>query len=207
MNPQMLIRLHMELECIAVNNDGDLIPIPCENPDHISRLYIARHSDGYSLFFRYDVPESTRAQLRQFSVETLFHDNETVKAILAREAPCEDIFAGKSYSYPRPEAVPHPDPEMIYLPDGNLCGIVVNGELVSMCSSSRENAKAGEAWVRTEHDFRGKGYAKRVTLAWALRLWEQGKIPFYSHRIDNLASEVVAKAVGFEWYIDDVGYM
>ena len=38
-----------------------------------------------------------------------------------------------------------------------------------------------------------RGLAKQVTAAWAAHAWAQGKLPFYSHRMDNLASEGVAQ--------------
>ena len=96
-----MLRMHMELECITVNAAGDLARLPCPDPDDIHRLYIARHADGYSRFFRDDVLDELRVRLNQLSVETLFTDHEQVKAIFAQfVAPCNGMHVGKSYVYP-----------------------------------------------------------------------------------------------------------
>ncbi|HLV36984.1 MAG TPA: GNAT family N-acetyltransferase [Spirillospora sp.] len=68
------------------------------------------------------------------------------------------------------------------------------------------NAHSAEAWVFTDEIHRRRGFAKRVVRAWAQRIREQGRIPFYSHRIDNPVSQHLAESLGFVWYIDDAGY-
>jgi hypothetical protein len=46
-----------------------------------------------------------------------------------------------------------------------------------------------------------------VTAAWGCYLLQQGKIPFYSHVVGNLASQAVARSLGLRQYIADVGYL
>jgi predicted GNAT family acetyltransferase len=74
-------------------------------------------------------------------------------------------------------------------------GIIVDDQIVASCGSVRENDKCAEAWVTTEPAFRGRGYARQVTAAWAHHLQKTGKIPFYSHAQENLASERVAHSL------------
>jgi GNAT superfamily N-acetyltransferase len=202
-----LIRIHLALECITVNEAGDLTRLsPCDNPDDIARLYVARHGDGYTVFFRHDVPAETRARLLTLSPQQLHTCHDEVRSILSADAPCPEdaLFVGKSYVYPEIDS-PTTFPDVLYH-DFNECVIEIEGKVVSACSSSREDAVCGEAWVRTEPEYQRRGFARRVTLAWAHRLRAQGKIPFYSHKITNLASQRVAEALGFRWYIDDIAY-
>ena len=206
MNALEMLRLHMELECITVDAAGDLTRLPCPDPDDIHRLYIAQHADGYSRYFRDDVPDELRARLRELSVETLFTDHEQVKAIFADfGAPCSGMHVGKSYVYPE-DFEPVTDTQ-ITESDRDLCRLLLDGEpAVAGCGSIRFNQHSAEAYVFTNENFRQRGYGKRVTRAWAQRVRQSGRIPFYSHLMNNIASQRLAESLGFVWYIDDVGY-
>jgi RimJ/RimL family protein N-acetyltransferase len=203
MDSLALIRQHMALECITVNDSGDLTRLsPCDGLDDIARLYVARHQDGYAIYFRDDMPETTRAQLLRLSPEALHTDYRRVCALL--DCAEKDIFIGRSYTFPEITS-PQSFPNVVYQ-EHNVCLIEMDGKTVSACSSSREDANSAEAWVYTEPEYQGRGYARQVTLAWAHRVREQGKTPFYSHKITNIVSQKVAESLGFLWYIDDVGY-
>lgn len=70
------------------------------------------------------------------------------------------------------------------------------GNVVSACVSARENKLCGEAWVYTAPEYRGQGLAQKAVNAWAGSLMGASKIPFYSHKIDNLASAQLAARLG-----------
>ena len=84
---------------------------------------------------------------------------------------------------------------------------LAGGIVVAICVSARESALAAEAWVRTIPAARGRGYATRVTAAWARDVRRRGKTPFYSYARDNRASAGVAGALGLILFLDDVGYL
>jgi RimJ/RimL family protein N-acetyltransferase len=86
-------------------------------------------------------------------------------------------------------------------------GSIADGELASMCMSSREDGRSGEAWVYTRPAYRGRGYAAVATLAWAQALQAQGKVPFYSHKLNNVASAAVARRLGLIQYVADAAYV
>jgi len=87
-----------------------------------------------------------------------------------------------------------------------IYAIVLDERIVSTCTSSRENETAGEAWVRTLPEFRRHGFARQVTAAWAHGLQQQGKIPFYSHSSDNLASRALARSLRLVQFVAGVSY-
>ena len=89
---------------------------------------------------------------------------------------------------------------------GEVFGMLADGQVVSTCESSREDKYAGEAWVRTLEPYRRRGYARQVTAAWGRWLQQHGRVPFYSHRAENLASRAVAQSLGLIEYIEDAGY-
>ena len=78
------------------------------------------------------------------------------------------------------------------------------GRIVSACVSTREDGKFGEAWVFTAPDDRRQGLAGKVVSAWAGSLIRAGKVPFYSHKIDNLASANLAKRLGLQPVFEEI---
>lgn len=85
--------------------------------------------------------------------------------------------------------------------------IIADGLVVATCESSRESRVAAEAWVRTLPSYRGRGYATRVTAAWARDVRRRSKEPFYSHHRENLASAGVARALNLLPFLEDAGYL
>jgi hypothetical protein len=222
MDPLLLIRLHLELEGVGIDDDGSLFRIPGSSPDTLHRVYVTRHDQGDSVFFQRDVPKAVRKKLLALPIRDFFEQPERVKSILMEDRPCEEIHIGKSYILTAP-VPPSRFPDVIPLSQVSqevvrrydaalvpeqkeVFGILVVGEIVSTCESSRENERAGEAWVRTHEAFRRRGFARQVTAAWGNWLLAQGKTPFYSHRWENFASQAVAQSLGMVQYVADAGY-
>lgn len=129
---------------------------------------------------------------------------------LARLAPGEDHYGAPipDAARLRPAIVPAVEapPARGSFP-GEQFAALMDGLVVATCESSRESALAAEAWVRTLPAARGRGYATRVTAAWALDARRRGKIPFYSHHRANIASAGVARALRLIPFLEDVGYL
>ena len=79
-----------------------------------------------------------------------------------------------------------------------------DGKIVSACVSVREDKNCGEAWVYTASGYRGKGLAKKVVSAWAHGLMCVGKVPFYSHKIDNVPSTRLAEALQLQPIFEEI---
>lgn len=224
MNVAELINLHLRLECKAVDQDGDLVPIPCPNPDPIPRFYIAQHADdgSYSRFVRHDVPRGLREALLRIDPEVALHDHARMKEFLAPYGACEEMHYGKSYICPEPfpeeevadvvqlgeehgELMAAYDPRM-RLGGSAIFAVVAGGRIVSTCESAREDDRAAECWVRTLPEYRGRGYARQTTAAWVNHALAHGRVAFYSHRMDNVASDAVARSLGCAQFITDTAY-
>jgi len=67
------------------------------------------------------------------------------------------------------------------------------GHAVSICFCARRWTEAAEAGVETAAAFRGRGYAPRVTAAWANAVRSIGLTPIYSTDWSNRASLAVAR--------------
>ena len=98
-----LITLHLRLECKEINARGDLVPIPCPNPDPVPRFYIAQHTDdaAFSRFARHDVAEELREMLMALPPEEALHEHDRVKRILEPYGAGEELYYGKSYVCPK----------------------------------------------------------------------------------------------------------
>ena len=86
----------------------------------------------------------------------------------------------------------------------NVYAMECDGNLVSACVSTHENEECGEAWVYTDAAYRHQGFAQKVVNAWARSLMEAGKVPFYSHRIENIASSNLAKKLGLQSVFEEI---
>ena len=85
-----------------------------------------------------------------------------------------------------------------------IYAIECDGNIVSACVSARENKRCGEAWVYTDTAYRNQGFALKVVNAWAGSLMEAGKIPFYSHKIENIASANLAGKLGLQRVFEEI---
>ena len=218
-----LLAIQLTLECIGVDEDGLLVRIPGPYPDGIPRFYAAEFMGGRAMYCSSEVPASLRRTLLALPFERARDDYGAVCRLLDQHALCEGVWAGASYTFPadfpspddatvvRLGASDHAlierfDSELLAFPPP-VYALLVDGAIVATCVSSRENAHAGEAWVQTHPAYRQRGYGRRVTAAWGAGLVRQGKIAFYSHRVDNAGSAAIARSLGLIRYLSDVGYM
>jgi len=82
-----------------------------------------------------------------------------------------------------------------------ICAVMDSGYPVSVCfCATRNSAPAVEAGVETAVAFRGRGFAARVTAAWACAVRASGRIPLYSTNWTNAGSRGVARKLGLIQY-------
>jgi RimJ/RimL family protein N-acetyltransferase len=84
-----------------------------------------------------------------------------------------------------------------------ILGIVVDGHAVSVCFCARRSQIAAEAGVETAVGYRGRGFAPRVTSAWARLIRDSGRLPLYSTSWSNTASLAVARKLGLSACAND----
>ena len=140
---------------------------------------------------------------------------------LAAHAPAGEIWQGPAWRFPDTLSVPE---DVVAIETSNLdlvrehfpytaehfparqpCTAVIEDSVaVSICYCARLTDHAVEAGLYTVEGFRGRGYAVRVTAAWAEAVRRGGRIPLYSTDWDNLASQAVARELGLVLYGVDV---
>ena len=81
-----------------------------------------------------------------------------------------------------------------------IVALMQDGHAVSVCFCARRTDIAAEAGVETAAAFRGRGFATRVTAAWASAIRASGCVPLYSTSWTNHASLAVARKLGLITY-------
>jgi len=191
-----LIKLNIGLEYV-IDSGGLLVPLSGIDPAETARVYVIRHESGYVTYFRHDLPCQIRDRLAALAPKQAFNDHQTVKSVLAEDAPCERIWIGKG-CYFRDMPMLSDFPDAVWK-DGCYM-VMVAGKPVARAWSARENKAVAEVAVETLPAFRRRGYGRQVTAAWAYRVMKAGKIAFYSHERDNRASEALARSLGVVEY-------
>jgi GNAT superfamily N-acetyltransferase len=197
-----LVRLKLRLE-FGVEPDGETLPPARRNVDAQPRVLVSRYAGGRGLFFRYDVPEATRARLRALA-DARLDAQETVVALLEADAPVEHIWPVRWYTLNEaPPTAAYPD---VVLHDGRHV-IVVGGIPVAQAWTVAGDERASEVEVETHPDYRRRGYARQVVASWAAHELRQGRIVYYSHLVTNEASAGVTRSLGWIHVADEVEYL
>lgn len=213
-----LFRLDGAGRLLAVNEpDEPLAP----------RLFLGRTTAGNRWHLRHDLPNDLREELaRILAAEPLATDlaappegGAALRAALAAHAPLVNEWSGPAWSFP--EVLPRQKTEATLLADAAPlrrtfpgwatdfatsqpgAAIFQEGTAVAVCFSARTSAGAAEARVNTLPEWRGRGYARAVVLAWAGAVRAAGRTPLYSTSWDNAASRGVARSLGLRLYAAD----
>jgi len=198
-----LAHIQMALECKGLSASGDMIRIPGENPDRMSRFRVISYPGGCVRYFRHDVPPGLRRRLNQLSDHEVLHEFPMAQEIIEGSMGSDAMWAGKTYTFDRmPEPSEFPCAERI----GGEWRIAIGGGLASWAVSARQNRISAELGVETSPGFRRRGYARQVSSAWAGCMLKEGLIAFYSHTLDNAPSEALARSLGVTERFISIGY-
>ena len=202
MHPTDLIRLNIELEYEVVS-DSLLAPRPGADPAEVPRFSVIRHDGGYVTYSRHDLHRGIRDRLAEIGLERAFSDHKAVKRVLADDMPCKEMWIWKGCYFTRIPLL-NEFPNVVW---HDQCYIVkVAGEPVAWAWTVCGNERAAEVAVETLPAFRRCGYGRQVTAAWAHDVMRAGKIAFYSHASDNLASQALAQSLDAIQYAVFVEY-
>lgn len=211
-----------ESRLLFVNEpDGASMPAP--------RLFLGRTRAGNVWRFHADLPQRLVEELDALCADEPPSDVEfeepprhlkTLVRLLEEYAPVQDVSRGPAYQFVGDEmsskpllAVTEDNAEVLQggfeklieeLPAWQPFVVLVeDNRAVSVCRSVRVTAEAHEAGVETLPDFRGRGYAREVTVGWVRLVRAAGAVPLYSTSWENVASQAVARKLGLKCYGDD----
>jgi len=187
------------------------------------RFVMARSLTTCAWAVRKDIPDDVVEKLKGLAEAEPPLSDFHADPVFARQY--QALLGGHVHSGPAfvfPQAVAHPD-EVSPIQDEQLLGryfrgwvageiqagrapvmaVVDGGHPVSVCFSARRSHVAAEAGLETAIGFRGRGFAPRVSAAWALAVRASGQTPLYSTDWTNTASLAVARKLRLETYAVD----
>jgi len=198
-----LVELKIAME-FGIAPDGDTLPKATKHEVGQPQLLISRFGEESAVFFRYDLDSDERAELRALGPETLMTDEARVRAILDPHHPTTRVYRMRWYTFDRvPDQSEYPD---VTIQDDRHV-IVIDGEVVAWAQTDTDHEDAAEVEIETHPDYRRRGFARQVTASWAAATLAAGKVAFYSHLLENTASQAVAASLGLTHLSDEVEYV
>jgi hypothetical protein len=203
MEPIDYLHLQMELEGIQVR-DGNLIRRIHSEVEDFPLVLSAHLNNGDKIvYFDETIPSAlydklTASNLHSFDI-ALTAEEFDLYGIKTKVGSFKTYTFQENYADVEAQHVKcfrRDDPKVIDFGFGGLAekvfAIERDGVILSACVSSRQNLKSAESWVFTHPRHRRKGLALQVVTAWARSVLQEGKIPFYSHAVENIGSSRVA---------------
>lgn len=221
--PSHLELMNIQAEVLYVHDHaGRLTTINESVNQPAPRFFWGQTKMGRVLRFRNDVPAFIVHEIQQL----MELDDTNVKIAnvihaLEKHKEISSIWMGPAYAFN--EIVTNPTDAILVTADNKDClrggfssllselesrepcfMVVENNAAVSVCFSARSTDKAAEAGVETLKDYRGKGYAMRVTSSWSQAVRQSQRIPLYSTSWDNYASQSIANRLNLYLYGTDL---
>jgi hypothetical protein len=194
-----LIRLSLELEN-TIDSQGVLVPLPGME---ITFLAVNQYAQGFVVRYYAHLPLPLRRRLQALPEQVLLEDGAGVLAILADYLPASQIFAGIGCYFARSPA-PSEYPQA-RLQNDTWC-VLVDGESVSRAWTQTMSAQAAELALETLPPYQRMGYGRQVAAAWGHQICNEGKVAFYSYRLENLASAALARSLRVVQYTRFTSY-
>lgn len=193
------------------------------NPRLPARFVLARGTGSVAWAVRTDVKPEIASELDELAASEPVHENDNWQAPPRHAERYEELLAmdfaevnsGPMFEFPADLVTPtdvaivevRSERELAtnfhgWVPGeiSNGCApvmaIVEDGAPVSICFSARRAKTGAVAGVDTAERFRRRGYAARVTAAWALAIRARRMTPLYNTSWSNDASLAVARKLG-----------
>ncbi|HET6821768.1 MAG TPA: GNAT family N-acetyltransferase [Anaerolineales bacterium] len=204
MQPLAYLHLQLRLEGKEIVSGLFLREVEAVPGEEMPWMLMAQLANG-SLVAYYDegLARNLQEELIASFVDIEFPNIDPLREVLKNWKLPFDVGYYKTYIFP---SIPVTDEDVLCLSrhdkkvkefgfDGfaeQVYAVERDDKIVSACVSARENGTCGEAWVYTSPEYRQQGFAQRAVSAWARSLIRVGKVPFYSHKIENTASANLA---------------
>ncbi|HEU4558066.1 MAG TPA: GNAT family N-acetyltransferase [Longimicrobium sp.] len=219
------MRLHVET-LFTHDAAGRMVGVNEPNGKDAPRFFLGRAADGGRVWrVRHDVDDTLTEALEAACLAEQDDDSllrppygsAPYEELVSRSAPVERIWTGPAYRFPAdlsaaPDAVkvtaqnadvlrPHLEAWLGDVATGQpMAAALADGRAVSVCCSVRIGARAHEAGVETVPEFRGRGHAAQVVVAWAAAVRAMGVVPLYSTSWENTRSQALARKLGLRRY-------
>jgi RimJ/RimL family protein N-acetyltransferase len=216
MDPLTYLLLQMGLEGKGLVGEHTIRQVQNVPGEELPLLLLAQLADQKLVAYYSESLSSNLQTKLSASISSIeFPEITPIMAVLKLHNIRPDIDHYKTYLFPpqirtNPEVIclsKHDPKAQAFGFDGfaeHVYAIEQSGRIISACVSVREDQNCGEAWVYTDPAYRRQGLANKVVSTWAHSLMRVGKVPFYSHKIENDASARLAEALGLQPVFEEI---
>jgi GNAT acetyltransferase len=216
MHPLDYLHLQMRLEGIEIVHESLIRQVEVVPGEEMPLMLIAQLADGSLMaYYKVAISQDLHKELVACIHDIQFPNLDVVLNILRRHGIEFEAGHYKTYLFPSMPSITldvlclsKNDPRVKEFGFDSFAEYVYalerSGNLVSACVSTRENETCGEAWVFTASEYRHQGLAHNVVSAWAGSLLSAGKVPFYTHKIDNFASANLARSLKLQPVFEEI---
>lgn len=216
MNPLPYLLLQMGLEGKGLVGEHTIRQVRVVPDEELPLVLLAQLADQNLVAYYSELLSSDlQAELSVCISSVAFPEIDPILDVLkSHNIPSEAghyktyLFTPRTETYPEVTCLSKHDPKVqAFGFDGfaeHVYAIERDGRIISACVSVRENKNCGEAWVYTDPLYRRQGLAKKVVNTWASSLISAGKVPFYSHKIENAASAILAGALQLQPVFEEI---
>lgn len=212
------LHLQLRLEGKSVTGEDRLRQVEAVPGEDMPVMILARLTDGNVVsYYDASLPPDLYAELKNRTGRSEFPLIDPLLDFLNSAGMSFEVGHYKTYIFPAHFAdLENLDVKALLTDDplvqafgfgayaGNVYAIERGGGIVSACMSVRENGQCGEAWVYTEPQYRHQGFARQAVSAWAQYMLNAGKVPFFSHKTNNLASANLAKRLDLQPVFEEI---
>lgn len=218
MNPLEYLHLQLRLEGKEVVEGDRLRQVDVVPGEELPLMILALLADGPVLsYYDESLSDERYTELKKRTAESSFPVIDPLLDFLSAAEISVEVGHYRTYIFPH-QVVASTHPDVENLPSdhplvqafgfggsaGSVYAVERGGGIVSACMSVRENEQCGEAWVYTDPPYRHLGLARQVISAWAQSMIASGKVPFYSHKMTNIASANLANRLELQPVFEEI---
>ncbi len=203
---------------LALNPQGRIIR-QSPQADDLPLILLAHTAEGQTVaYLGDDCPVELQCELANQAANVEFPQVEPLLHLLRAYGIQPTVGHFKTYVFPEQSAQVELDPVKHFPKDDpkvmdfrfsgfadTVYAIEKDGIIRAACVSVRQDADCAESWVFTAPPWRRQGLAQKVVMAWARDMRSQGIVPFYSHKIENLASANLAAQLALIPVFEEIG--
>ncbi|GAB3415443.1 GNAT family N-acetyltransferase [Flindersiella endophytica] len=201
-DPRDLWLMQLRLECKQLDAGGWLVRCPGDDPDAIPDCALTRFHSYYELTFSRTAGAGLREQIRCVDPRAFFDGSDVADDFAATHGLRLQRFSTYYFAQPPPTATECAGQAEVVRRGPESFAAVVSGQAVAWATSARSNDECAELWVHTDPAQLRRGYARRVSQAWAAAVTGGGRVAFYSHLAANDPSRQLARSLGVTQLFD-----
>lgn len=227
-DPKPCFQAQLSLEGLQIVNNNRIVKIHTDHFDieknensEPPKIIAVNFGKEINIFYFDKMPNNLVADLEKLEKHSFINEQDKIIEILKRNSQFNEAGHSIAYVFPSDIQVDNENTKIFIGSDDKaikkfdltfydkypmVYAAMQNNEIVACCVSSRENNKAGEAWIFTLPKYRKQGFGLKAVQLWASELQKQGKIPLYTHEISNIASQKLAEKLNLIKVFENVSY-